>query len=196
MCHTQAMTEPWWHRWLLSDRPGVRQFALGAVAMLLPLPAVFFGPDQIIPAMAVGIAIGVGLGVGWVLLFVRIWMRTAPVAALGVYLMCFGCLFHVEVMPRWELILRLLDTKHSIERWGLEREAGRVSPPPMYRSGEGRSQCQIHSDARGEVVFTPVPLQRWSWSGWRGTSYLILRGKGEVITVWNETDLQQVLSGH
>ena len=39
--------------WLsIPERPGVRQFTLGALALLLPLPALLFGPDQVIPAMA------------------------------------------------------------------------------------------------------------------------------------------------
>jgi len=131
-----------------------------------------------------------------VLLFVRIWMRTAPVAAMGVYLMCFGCLFHVEVMPRWELILRLLDTKQNMERWGLEREAGSVSPPPYYRSGEGRSQCEVGPVGSTVIVYNPIPLQRWSWSGWRGKAFVLLRGKGEVLTVWNEGDRDRIVAGH
>lgn len=189
------MGDPWWQRWLLPERPGVRQFALGALALLLPVPAVLLGPDQVMPAMAAGITMGVGLGLGWLVLFASPWLRAAPIAALGVFAVCFGCLFHVAVLPRWELLLRVQSTKRSLERWGLERAAGSLAPPPSYRRGEDRPLCIAGPPGSGVIVYTPMPLQRWSLFGWKDNASLALRGTGEVVTVWTPAELDRLLSG-
>lgn len=195
--HNQGMADPWWQRWFLPERPGVRQFALGAAAMLLPVPAVLLGPYQVIPAMAVGITVGVGLGLGWLVLFAVPWLRRAPIAALGVFAVCFGCLIHVEVLPRWEMLLRLQATKGEMQRWGIEHEAGLPTPLPDYRRGEDRPRCAAGRPGTSVIAYTPMPLQRWSPFGWRDNAYLVLRAKGEVVTVWarDRDQLQRILEG-
>ena len=193
MAHALPMPpapEPAWQKWLLPEVPGLRQFAIGAVAILLPLPAVLFGPEQVIPAMAAGITLGVGLGLGWALLYARSWFRRAPISAMGVFAITFGCLLHVAVMPRWELLLRLKDARQQLGYFQLLRAANTTSEPPRYQRGqdEQRFAVVLGASGRAVVLYTPLPLRRWSLFGWRDNCWLILRANGEVETLWSATE--------
>ena len=183
--------EPGWQKWLLPEVPGLRQFAIGALAILMPLPAVLFGPEQVIPAMAVAITLGVGLGLGWALLYARSWLRRAPISALGVFAITFGSLLHVAVMPRWELLLRLKDARQQLDYYQLGREAGTTREPPRYQRGEDEQRFAVVPGASGRAVaaYTPLPLRRWSPFGWRDNCWLLLRANGEIETLWSAAEV-------
>jgi len=187
--------EPGWQKWLLPEVPGLRQFAIGAVAFLLPLPALLLGPEQVIPAMAVGITLGVGLGLGWAVLYARTWFRRAPISALGVFAITFGGLLHVAVMPRWELLLRIQDASRQLDYYQLGREAGLAADPPRYRRGEDEQRFAVVPDATGRAVaaYTPLPLRRWTPFGWRDNCWLLLRANGAVETVWSAAELTSAI---
>jgi len=182
---------PGWQKWLLPEQPGLRQFAIGALAILLPLPALLFGPERVIPAMAVGITLGVGLGLGWAVLYGRTWFARAPISALGVFAITFGCLLHVAVMPRWELLLRLKLARQQLAWYQLGREAGSVVEPPRYQRGEDEQRFAVVPGAKGREVaaYTPLPLRRWSPFGWSGNCWLLLRADGEIETLWSRAEL-------
>ena len=72
-----------WQAWILPERPGLRQFALGAFALILPVPALIFGEDSVIPAMVAAVTLGVGLGLGWAIVYGRAWFERSPVSAIG-----------------------------------------------------------------------------------------------------------------
>lgn len=182
-----TMAEPWWQRWLVPDRPGIRQFVLMALALIAPLPAVMIGPDWVVPALAVGITLGLGLGLGWGVLYARTWFRAAPVTTLVIFACSALCLLHVEVIPRWDLLLRLQHGRHEFRRFAIEVASIPTTPLPIYMRGPDQVRA-----VRGEhdiVVWTHVPLRRWTPFGWKERAWLVQPVDGDTIICWNRSEL-------
>ena len=180
--------QPWWQAWLLPARPGLRQFALAAAALLLPAPALLAGPDWMLPAMACAVTLGGGLGLGWALTVGRHWLARAPASAAGVLLVSFACLAHLQLMPYWNLVLRARAVREDL-RWALVSppvDAGRLEEP-TYDCGPYRSTLEVRRLGGEVMAHTPEPLQRWSPFGWRGSWFLLLRGDGDDLAM--ETSL-------
>lgn len=187
--------DPWWQRWLVPDRPGLRPFLLAAFALVLPLPAVFLGAEWVLYAMAAGVVIGCGLGLGWALLYLPTWFARAPLAAAAVLLTCAGSVLHVVVMPRWDLVLRLRHAKQELERYRLAREAGVAGEAPTYLRGGGETARFASALVAGgrAVAWTPLPLRRWTPRGWVDDCWLVLRAGNEVETLWRGAELESAL---
>lgn len=185
------MVEPWWQRWLVPDRPGIRQFALVAVALGAPLPAVMIGPEWVMPALAGGIILGLGLGVGWGALYARTWLRAAPVTTLTIFACALLCLLHVEVLPRWDLLLRLRQAQADFARYATEVASIPDTPLPIYVRGPDQVRAAA-GDAR-VAAWTHVPLRRWSPFGWQDRVWLVQPRQGDTVICWNRAELDQAL---
>jgi hypothetical protein len=189
------MTDPWWRRWFLPERPGLRQFALAAAALLAPAPALLAGPDWMLPTMVIAVAIGGGLGIGWALTVGREWFANAPASAAGVLAIAFACLAHLELMPYWNLVLRTRALREDLG-WWLAHHAERHLDEPTYDCGPWRATLDVREGAGGIYAYTPEPLLRWSPFGWRGQWFVLLRPHGEEIaieTFFTADALQQAL---
>jgi len=185
------MAESWWQLWLVPDRPGIRQFVLVALALAAPLPAVMIGPDWVLPALAGGIILGLGLGVGWSVLYARQWLRAAPVTTVVVFALAALCLLHVEILPRWELLLRLQQARQEFTSYAVVAASAPETPPPRY--ARGPDQVIAARGENGILVWTHVPLRRWSPWGWLDRAWLVQPHQGEAIICWNRTELERAL---
>lgn len=189
-----ALAEPWWQLWLVPDRPGIRQFILVALALAAPLPAVMIGPDWVLPALAGGIILGLGLGVGWGVLYARVWLRAAPVTTVVIFALAALCLLHVEVLPRWEFLLRLQQTRQEFTSYAVEAANAPDTPPPRYARGPDHVIA-----ARGEhgvLAWTHVPLRRWSPWGWLERAWIVQPEQGVPIICWTRAELDKALGRH
>jgi len=185
------MADPWWQSWLVPDRPGIRQFALVAVALGAPLPAVMIGPEWVMPALAGGVILGLGLGVGWGVLYARAWLRAAPVTTLTIFACALLCLLHVEVLPRWDLLLRLRQAQADFTRYATEVASIPDTPLPIYVRGPDQVRAAA-GDAR-IAAWTHVPFRRWSPLGWQDRIWLVQPRQGETVICWNHAELDQAL---
>ena len=183
--------EPWWQRWFVPERPGLRQFLLVMVGFLAPLPAVLAGPDRVVPALALGIIIGVGLGLGWALLFLRTWFHQAPASTLAIFACSLACLLHAEILPRWELLLRVRTTRDHLIRYQVEVSHDRQASLPYYSLGPGEAQAQ---PGRGDLlVWTAMALRRWTPAGWRERAWVLVSRDGQAHIAWTEADRDAIL---
>ncbi len=193
----ETLPDPAWMRWLLPERPGLPQFLVGAICLMLPAAAVMVGPDWIIPAMAVSATIGGGLGIGWSLACGRGWLRRAAVtslAVLGVTLLCLG---HLALMPRIEVLLRGHAVLGRLSYWSDAHRDGRAVDDE-YDTGRGRERFSaVAHPAPGPwsvVAYTPVPLRRWTLFGYVDSCYIVLSAAGEGMIIPFSEGLDQVLA--
>lgn len=195
-----AEVVPGWHRWLLAERPHLSHFLVGAAALLLPAVAGIFGPDGILPAMGIAAVIGGGLGIGWTLACGPRWLRLAPVMTIGVLTMALGCLGHLAVMPRWEVLLRANAAIADARAWLQEDPENRPSLPPTYASGDGPLRFSIGdaaSDAPQAIaLFTPQALTRWSAFGRVESCFIVIRRDGSAQVLRTIAERDAVLAGH
>jgi hypothetical protein len=186
-----------WQLWLLPPRPGYTHFLLVAACLVLPVAAMGLGSDRIIPAMAVSAVVGGGLGVGWLLACGKSWLRQAPVTSLCVLIIGLGCLGHLYIMPRWEVMLRVQAAREDLRFYLEGLRVGRAMPVPTYDAGPSRQRFRLlDPGAVGSAViaYTPEPLQRWTPFGTRDSCYVVLRGDGEVRMVRDRAELDRALA--
>jgi hypothetical protein len=185
---------PAWQLWLLADRPRLSHFLVGATALLLPAVAGIFGPHGILPAMGIAAVVGGGLGVGWLLACSPRWLQRAPVMAIGVLTMALGCLGHLAVMPRWEVLLRANAAIADARTWLQSEPTERTELPPHYASGDGPIRFATiagttAADPRSGLM-TPRALTRWSAFGRVESCFIIVRqdGSAQVLRTVAERD--------
>ncbi len=185
---------PAWQQWLLAERPRLSHFLVGATALLLPAAAGIAGPDGILPAMGIAAVVGGGLGIGWSLACGPRWARRAPVMTIGVLTMALGCLGHLAVMPRWEVLLRANGAIADARTWLQSSPGERADLPPQYDSGDGpiRFAPIAGTTADGPVrgLMTPRALTRWSAFGRVESCFIIVRqdGSAQVLRTVAERD--------
>lgn len=185
---------PAWQQWLLAERPRLSHFLVGATALLLPAAAGIVGPDSILPAMGIAAVVGGGLGVGWLLACGPRWVQRAPVMGIGVLTMALGCLGHLAVMPRWEVLLRANAAIADARTWLQSAPTERAELPPQYDSGDGpvRFAPIAATTPSGPVngLMTPRALTRWSAFGRVESCFIIVRldGSAQVLRTVAERD--------
>jgi hypothetical protein len=179
---TEAAPIPAWQRWLLPDRPGMPHFLFGAVFLVLPAAARGLGTAAIIPAMAVAAILGGGLGLGWLLACGVRWLRAAPVTSLCVFAMSLGCLGHLYIMPRWEVMLRAHAAAQDAERYLMAVRGGAEAAVPTYDAGPNHPRFRLVERPAddGVALYTPEPLQRWTPFGYRDSCWLAVRRDGSA----------------
>lgn len=185
---------PAWQQWLLAERPRLSHFLVGATALLLPAAAGIFGPHGILPAMSIAAVVGGGLGVGWLLACSPRWLQRAPVMTIGVLTMALGCLGHLAVMPRWEVLLRANAAIADARTWLQSEPSERADLPPLYASGDGPIRFvtipgSSVTDLRSGLM-TPRALTRWSAFGRVDSCFIIVRldGSAQVLRTLAERD--------
>lgn len=175
---------PAWQRWLLSERPRLGHFLVGATSLLLPVAAIAAGNEWIIPAMGISAIVGGGLGVGWLLACSRTWMRHAVLTSLMVFAVTLGCLGHLLLMPRWETWLRAQDALAEGRRAYNLLVAGEPGRPASYDTGQGRRPFIANLTARGDAnalcFYTAEPLLRWTLIGYQASCYVVVYGDGRA----------------
>lgn len=169
-----AAPEPFLQRWLLPERPGLRQFSLALLAFLLPLAGVPSGREGLALLLALSLTFGAGLALAWLLLRARPWFALRPGMAVVVLLMGFASLLNLDLLPRWETALRAAALARALEGWS----ASPADPLPEYHTGERYAACV--SGPEPWAASTPVPLRRWTPWGWRDACLLRLRRDGTV----------------
>lgn len=189
---TEGMDEPsFYQRWFIPTRPGLRQFALVAIGLIAPLLGVLGGPEMVVPALGLGITLGLGLGIGWAVLYARSWFRQAPATTLAIFASAAACLLHVEVLPRWELLLRVREARTEALHYHLKRSLAAEVPLPSYRIGPGEARMQL---GEGQIlVWTGLGLRRWTPAGWRDRAWILVTRSGEAHICWSRSDLDQSL---
>jgi len=189
---------PAWQRLLLPDRPGLPQFLLGLIALLLPLVGLHDrrGIDPF--ALVLSVSLGCALGVSWLWLLGRTWMKHAPVNALCVYAMCFASLIHLDVMPRWDALVRAQSAMDYLENYLADRNAGRPVDLRPYDTGNGQARFTIRTGADGRPVllYTPEsdPIMRWTPIGWRPGCYVVVKSDGTGQVLRNSEALDAALA--
>jgi hypothetical protein len=195
----QVEVVPAWHQWLLSDRPRLSHFLVGAGALLLPAAAGILGPDGILPAMSVAAVVGGGLGVGWTLACGPRWLQRSPVMAIGVLTMALACLGHLAVMPRWEVLLRANAAIAEARIWVLDSPENRPSLPPTYASGDGPLRFHLgdqgNDSPQAIALYTPQALTRWSPFGRVDSCFIVIRRDGSAQVLRTVADRDAVLAG-
>lgn len=188
---------PAWHQWLLAERPRLSHFLVGATALLLPAGAGIVGPEGILPAMGVAAVIGGGLGIGWSLACGWRWLRLAPVMTIGVLTMALGCLGHLLVMPRWEVVVRANAAIADARAWVQDSPENRTSLPPTYESGDGTIRFALTKDDGPHAIqlFTPQALTRWSPFGRVDSCFIIVRRDGSAQVLHTSAERDAVLAG-
>ncbi len=176
-----------WQRLLLPERPGLPQFLLGLCALLLPLVGLHdrHGIDPL--ALVLSVSLGCALGASWLVLLGRTWMRLAPVNAVCVYAMCFASLVHLDVMPRWDALVRAQSAMDLLQAYVADRAAGHAVELRPYDTGNGQARFTVRTDAAGRptLLYTPPsdPIMRWTPIGWRPGCFVVVKsdGSGQVL---------------
>lgn len=185
---------PAWLLWLLPETPRLSHFLVGAGALLLPAAAGILGPEGLLPAMGAAAVIGGGLGLGWLLACGPRWLHRAPVRAVMVLAMSLGCLGHLAVMPRWEVLLRANAAIAEARSWLADSPDARTALPPLYDSGNGPLRfAEVAPPRTGTdaiMLYTPQALTRWSAFGRVESCYIIVRrdGSAQVLRTGSERD--------
>jgi hypothetical protein len=190
---------PAWLHWLLPETPRLSHFLVGAGSLLLPVAAGILGPDGILPAMGVASVIGGGLGLGWLLACGPRWLHRTPVRALGVLTMALGCLGHLAVMPRWEVLLRANAAIAEARTWLANPPEERTTLPPLYDSGNGPVRFAETTPTRdgkdAVVLYTPQALTRWSALGRVESCYIVVRRDGTAQVLRTGAERDALLAG-
>ena len=189
---------PEWQQWLLSERPRLSHFLIGALALLLPVGAGIFGPAGVLPAMGIAAIIGGGLGIGWTLACGVRWLRVSPVMAVGVLTMALASLGNLHLMPRWEVLLRSNVAAAEARIWVTSNQENRTALPPMYNSGDApvRFATTATTPADGlqaVLLYTPKAFNRWSLFGRTDSCFMIVRRDGSSKVLRTRADLDAAL---
>jgi len=183
-----------YERWLMPDRPGLRQFLLVLVVWLLPLLCLRSsdGTDPHVLAWSVGL--GAGLGLAWALTTGGRWIQRAPLSTVVVFLCCAAAAYNIALMPRWDALLRALRAEEALNVF-LEQDPQHQAPPP-YATGQGSGQAALIVDARHTVLgaYTRDPILRWTPLGFRPACYVVVRVSGQPTVVRTPGDLAQLLT--
>ncbi len=189
MATAELSTGSSWQRWLLPDRPGLRQALLGIVALLLPLLCIGGGVRWYVPALIASLTIGCGLALAWTALTGWQWLRLAPATTLCVLGLHGACLINLELLPRWEVLLRAQAAKRDLAFWWQHRADTPALPMPTYDTGRAALAFNEVADPASRIVaYTPVALQRWSILGERESCWVALTrdGNGELLRTREE----------
>lgn len=190
---------PAWQYWLLPETPRLSHFLVGAAALLLPAAAGILGPDGILPAMGAASVIGGGLGLGWLLACGPRWLHRTPVRALVVLAMALGCLGHLAVMPRWEVLLRANAAIAEARAWIADGPEDRTRLPPLYDSGNGPERfaevLPARDGADAIVLYTPQALTRWSAFGRVESCFIVVRRDGTAQVLRTGAERDALLAG-
>lgn len=189
---------PEWQQWLLSERPRLSHFLIGALTLLLPVGAGIFGPAGVLPAMGIAAIIGGGLGIGWTLACGVRWLRVSPVMAVGVLTMALASLGNLHLMPRWEVLLRSNVAAAEARIWVTSNQENRSVLPPMYNSGDApvRFATTATTPADGlqaVLLYTPKAFNRWSLFGRTDSCFMIVRRDGSSKVLRTRADLDAAL---
>jgi hypothetical protein len=189
---------PEWQQWLLSDRPRLSHFLVGALTLLLPVGAGIFGPAGVLPAMGIAAIIGGGLGIGWTLACGLRWLRASPVMAVGVLTMALASLGNLHLMPRWEVLLRSNVAAAEARTWVITNQENRSALPPLYNSGDGPVRFATTSTTPADgpqaiQLFTPKAFNRWSLFGRTDSCFMIIRRDGSPQVLRTRADLDAAL---
>jgi hypothetical protein len=190
------MWRPAYDRWLMPERPGSRQFLIALAAWTLPLLCLHSNEGSNAEALMVSITVGCGLGLAWTVATGWRWLRAAPVSAVVVLLACFASAANLELMPRWDTLVRARRAMSTLEAYVQERAAGRVADRPSYETGSGRALCTERDDATGHLLYawTPEPILRWTPFGFRPSCYVVVRADLSGVVVKNGAELERSLS--
>ncbi len=182
-------------RWLLPERPGMRQFVIVLGALLLPIACLMSSEAISVPALVISITIGCGLGIAWTALTGWQWLKRAPVNSLCVFVTAFGSLANLELMPRWEVAVRARNTLGYLQHYAQTRSEGRTIELSDYDTGpvKARFRQVDREDGKLLAVYTASPLQRWTPFGFRPGCYVLVRGDGTWQVVKTEKELEAVL---
>lgn len=184
-----------WERWLLPDRPGLRQFLLAALALLLPL--VWLQPVEGTDprALIASVAIGCGLGLGWSIACGWRWLRAAPLSSLMVLLTCFASLVNLSLVPRWDALVRVRRAKESADFY-LQRRTidGVATAPPTYATGDGEHPFLVDErHGRLACLYTDTPILRWSVRGLVPACYLLVYPDGSDQVLRTQAELEHAV---
>lgn len=186
------MADSWWQSWLVPDRPGLRQFVIVAFALLAPVPAVLLGPEMVLPALAAGLTVGLGFGIGWAFLYGGTWFRQSPLNTIAIFACAAACLLHLEVLPRWDVILRVGPARDEFTRFTVDYATNQGTPLPHYQRGPEQQRAEPGPTER-VLIWTALPLRRWTLTGWQDRVWIVAPKKGEVVIIWNRQDLEAYL---
>jgi hypothetical protein len=197
MAHDAKPVIPWWQHWLLPVRPGMTQFLTGAICLVLPVAARSLGPEWMLMAMAIAATVGGGLGVGWLLANGLTWLRVAPVTSIAVFAMALGCLGHLYLMPRWEVVLRATQAFENAALYLHMQRTGHSVALPVYDAGPLLEKFRLVEPnvPGGVILYTPDPLQRWSLTGYHDSCYLVVNDAGTFQMLATLDQLKAALAG-
>ncbi|MBA2482798.1 MAG: hypothetical protein H0V44_19205 [Planctomycetes bacterium] len=183
-------------RWLLPERPGMRQFLIALAALLLPIASLLHSEGTHVASLVASITIGCGLGIAWMALTGWQWLKLAPVNSVCVFLTCFGSLGNLELMPRWDVALRAREALSDLQFYARERGQGRTAELRDYDTGPAKARFrEITRPADGRLItaFTGDPIQRWSPFGFKPSCYVMIRADGTWSVVKNRDELNGLI---
>ncbi len=184
-----------WERWLLPDRPGSRQFIIAVVAWLLPLAFLHTSEGTDPRALIASVVIGCGLGLGWLAAAGWRWLRTAPVTTCIVLLTCFASAANLELVPRWDALVRARHAADAGEFYLQQRTLGGSAELPTYGTGIGRRSFSLDQDGAGGMrcLYTSEPIMRWSVRGWRPACFVVVLKDGTSLVVRTRDRLEETV---
>jgi hypothetical protein len=185
-----------WERWLLPDRPGSRQFVIALGAWLLPL--IFLRSDEGTDprVLIISLAIGCGLGLGWSAAAGWRWLRQAPCTTLMVLAACFASAANLELVPRWDALVRAHHAADSGAFYIQRRTADGSAEVPRYATGLDRRPFIIDQDAGGRLrcLYTGEPILRWSVAGWHPACFVVVLADGTSLLERTHEDLERAVA--
>jgi hypothetical protein len=190
--HAMRMHE----RWLLPERPGMRQFIIALFALLLPIASLLRSEGTNVTALVASITIGCGLGIAWMWLAGWQWLKVAPVNAVCVFLTCFASLANLELMPRWDVALRAREALNDLQFYARERGQGHQVELRDYDTGPAKArfrEINRRDDGRLLTAYTGDPIQRWTPFGFRPSCYVLIRGDGTWSVVRKKAELDGLI---
>ncbi len=185
-----------YERWLMPERPGMRQFLIAVVAWLSPLAFLSAASGDNPRALIASVVVGCGLGLGWCLATGWRWLQAAPVSTVVVLATCFASASNLEMVPRWDAAV-LAHRAITAALFYIEaRTIDGSAPAPSYSTGEGTSLFTVREDAAGRLVclFTSEPIRRWSVRGWRDACYVLVLADSSRSVLHSRADLDHALA--
>jgi hypothetical protein len=187
-----------WERWLLPDRPGSRQFVIALVALLLPLPFLRANEGTDPWVLMVSLVCGCGLGAGWLLAAGWRWLRLSPATTVMVLLTCFASAGNLELIPRWDALVRAHHAADSGAFYLQQRAADGAAEVPRYATGLDRRPFTLDQDANGRLrcLYTGEPILRWSVRGWHPACFVVVLADGTSLLVRTHEELERAIADH